>query len=89
MSKFDKLVEKVAAVDNKAKALIEMEVVKQRHLEAIIAYKGKELLDDWWKPYYSNARESLERKVERIEHTCKKLREANASIPTTEEIAKL
>lgn len=81
MGKFADLLIQMDKIPDKVASLQVLEGLKKSYQEGVDHYAKKELLNDWWQEHYTNARKSLERKIEQIDEA---IRKANVGVQTKE-----
>ena len=78
MSKFDKMLYRVSRIDFKDSTQIDKALTEFRGLQVAVKSRvddlcSKEMLDNGWQPWYTNARESWESRLDKIEGIIKAL----------------
>jgi hypothetical protein len=87
MAKFDKMITKVMKIKFHTKeqtqvAINQFEPIKSALEDAVSHYGNRELLDDFSSPWYRNAREHYESRLEQVDELLKNLKEKYASLPS-------
>lgn len=87
MAKFDRMVKKLlhsegVSQETLAKGIEDMKYIRAALLEGMTHYADQEKLNNWQEPWYANARDSYESKLQKLDAVLLALEAKRVSLPT-------